>query len=734
MAARDRPSPRPVTRAPARPRRQPITSSTTRPALDWTLRAGYHTIGGGCVKANETKLIRIIEGTNQYLVPHFQRPYTWLKKDWETLWADLSELVPDVGAESTPSQHFIGSIVTAPAHSVPEGVTKYLLIDGQQRLTTLLILLTAIRDRARLAGDVRLADRIHEMYLTNRFQEGDERYKLLPTQGEEPTNSDRAAFRGIVDGTHDKASGTIVTAHRHFEQRLRESTAEYLNSLTNAILGKVLLVSISLESSDNPYAIFESLNAKGQPLSQADLIRNLFFMSIESSRHETIYRRKWIPMEQAVGRENMEEFFRHHLISDGTMVRQSDVYFELKRRLDARGRNTAERYLDEIVLAAGRYARLVDPGREPVLSIRESLHRLNRLRATVAYPFLLKLFEERDSGKLRDDEMLRVLAILENFIIRRYITGAIRAELNNLFSSLYRMILPFQDRIEGLREVLGSRSYPSDDEFTDHLQTRQLYAPGGEIRDRARFILERIEAHLSTKETVEFGDLTIEHIMPQTLNDWWRGQLGTDAEDLHAKNLHIIGNLTLTGFNSELSNLPFPSKTPHFSESSLALNREIAMQSQWGVAEISARSAKLAKLSLEVWPNFSPRGRSQRLYVRGTTPVSVEIIGQSFPVASWQDVLRTTLSTLVDLDEGLLTKISDSCGRHVSKSTSEMRHARPLLAGYSYESHLNAEQIYRLCLQVSQIAGLSSTHWSVRTAENGAETSDSDTGTPLPSE
>lgn len=187
------------------------------------------------VKASETKLIKIVEGTNQYLVPHFQRPYTWQRKDWETLWNDLIEV--DGGGDGPgPREHFIGAIVTAPAHSVPEGITKYLLIDGQQRLTTMLIVLAAMRERARAIGDTRLADKIHDLYLTNRHQEGRDQNKLLPTQGNDGLG-DRASFQAIVDAKPGNASSGIDRSFQYYRGKLRDFDGDRLQALSTAYSG-----------------------------------------------------------------------------------------------------------------------------------------------------------------------------------------------------------------------------------------------------------------------------------------------------------------------------------------------------------------------------------------------------------------------------------------------------------------------------------------------------------------
>ena len=240
--------------------------------------------------AGETKIQTIIDNQRQYVIPLFQRPYSWEATQWAALWHDLSELCED----EHPRNHFIGSIVTMPSKSVPEGVTKYILIDGQQRLTTLLILLALIRDKARNQPG-NLADKIDDLLLKNRHQEGSDVYKLLPTQ------ADRPAFSAVMDAVPLSKGVPLTNAYEFFERRLRLSPEVGLEKLYNVVRNHLLLVSIVLDKDDNPYLIFESLNAKGRPLTQADLIRNFFFMRIDSKLQEKVYAEHWKPMQDRLG-------------------------------------------------------------------------------------------------------------------------------------------------------------------------------------------------------------------------------------------------------------------------------------------------------------------------------------------------------------------------------------------------------------------------------------------------
>jgi uncharacterized protein with ParB-like and HNH nuclease domain len=263
------------------------------------------------MKASETKLQMIIEGTKQFVVPLFQRPYRWEQKHWEVLWDDLIDLCE----EDQPRNHFMGSIVTMPAESVPEGVTKYVLIDGQQRLTTILLVLALMRNiAASLPGT--LAKQIEDLLLLNRYQEGNEIYKLLPTQ------ADRHSFMDIMQGHVPTDDTQIGKACKYFTVKLHATPSLDLDKLRRVIVRHLLLVSIVLDPDDNPHLIFESLNAKGMPLTQADLIRNYFFMRIHTDQQESAYTKYWNPMQDRLGND-LTEFIRHYLMKEGAVVKRA---------------------------------------------------------------------------------------------------------------------------------------------------------------------------------------------------------------------------------------------------------------------------------------------------------------------------------------------------------------------------------------------------------------------------
>ncbi len=454
------------------------------------------------MQANETKFQAIIDSQRQYLIPLFQSPYSWEQTQWSALWRDLVELCED----ENPRNHFIGSIVTMPSKSVPEGITKYILIDGQQRLTTLLLLLAAIRDKARkLTGN--LADKIDDLLLKNRHQEGSDVYKLLPTQ------TDRAAFCAIVDAAVPPTGTLITAAYEFFEKKLRLNPEISFDKLHDVIRNSLVIVSIVLDKDDNPYLIFESLNAKGRPLTQADLIRNLFFMRMHVSIQEKVYSDHWKPMQDRLG-DSLTEFIRHYLMRDGKVVRQSDVYHTLKESVESRPHDQIVGYLKEVAESSNYYAKLLRPKEEECRKVAMRLDRLNRYEATTTYPFLLNVYRDYDCKRLSEPDFTTILDMLECFLIRRFICGVITSGLTKLFPSLYSQAQQAGSLVEGVRLGLKDKSFPRDQQFREAFVEAKVY--GGDRSPKTKIILERLELSFQHKESIDFDQLTIEHIMPRT--------------------------------------------------------------------------------------------------------------------------------------------------------------------------------------------------------------------------
>lgn len=546
------------------------------------------------MNASGVQLFRLLDGQQHYMVPLFQRPYTWDKDQWSTLWNDLLETMDTDG----DSRHFLGSVVTKSLPATAESVTPFLLIDGQQRLTTLTILLAALRDAVKESLP-KLAKRIHEHYLTNEYASGLMQYKILPTQ------LDRPDYFAVIDGTPGNQAGKIPSAYSYFRGQLDKPGSDGepldINRLSTIVINGLEIVSITLSETDNEYSIFESLNAKGTPLTQADLLRNYFFMRIPNDRHGKLYPEVWVPMQDRIN-DGLADFFRYEYMSDGEFVRKWDVYQDWKKRLDKQNDEAVAENLRTLSHRSHFYNRIISPETEPDPGIAEGFQRLNRWGAQSTYPFLQYVYRQYDNGEISSKGFVEILRMLESFLVRRSLTRVSPNTLNRLFIRLSQQLPDGLDLVEGTRAALSepSRRWPRDADFLESMLTYPLYTDTRPAQ--RRFILERLETSYSHKEHVALSTLTIEHVMPQKLSPEWLTALGDEAKEVHGRLLHVIGNLTLTGYNPELSNSPYERKRLLLQESNLEMNKEIAKEPQWTAREIEERSRRLAERALKIWP------------------------------------------------------------------------------------------------------------------------------------
>ncbi len=354
----------------------------------------------------------MLEGTKQYVIPLFQRPYSWEQREWSDLWDDIIEIY----AMANPREHFIGSIVTLPFEPTPAGVSKFTLIDGQQRMTTLLMLLSAIRDVSQrklashdadeeLKGHYKmLPEEINESYIFNKFAEDNDRYKLMPSE------LDRGSFESVMKGEESPTEGRVDRCKKWFVERLEEGGdgKDYdLKSLKTVTVTKLVLVSIELEKDENPYLIFETLNARGTPLTEADLVRNFLFMRMSTDRkkQEVAYRQKWLPMQQELTDAYLTPFFGHFMMKDYGFIRKNEVYFTMKGRYGTSSTEEVFQLLEMLALHAKFYRKLLDPNLEESGEVRDALIRLKGWEVTTAYPLLLKLYGFYSAGAIDSGEL-----------------------------------------------------------------------------------------------------------------------------------------------------------------------------------------------------------------------------------------------------------------------------------------------------------------------------------------
>lgn len=552
------------------------------------------------MEANPVRIVQYFDGEKQSIIPLFQRPYTWNRRNWQSLWDDIMAYYEDGLAGS----HFMGAVVSIPAKTVPVGVTKHLVIDGQQRLTTIAVMLCALRDSCDEKRSAQIQD-----HLVNRHYEHSADYlKLLPTQ------SDRAAYVSLINGVRTTSVNKhlMVDCYEYFKKALQGKGDDDQPIDTEKVLeivkSQLQVVMINLGETDDPYLIFESLNFKGEPLSQADLVRNYILMRFRYSlgdggEQERIYREIWHPMESRLGLA-FEDFLWHYAIKDGDNVKKPKVYSSLKSAFSSSKESSdVEARVGEMNKASINYVRFLNPEKETNHQIKKELALLHRLEATISYPILINLFSACDNSQFDEDALLKCLRHINSFIVRRTVCDEKRSALNKLFANIASRIpvgvVEMDEWIatELVKRVRSER-WPDDSEFRRAMLTNNLYGTKA-----ARIVLDGIEAYLAGKEVIDLNSskITIEHIMPQTLNSDWQNESMPD-DDAHKRYVDTLGNLTLTGFNSELGNMSFSEKRKMYSESGISMNREIAKYDRWSPVEIQSRSEALANNAIKLWP------------------------------------------------------------------------------------------------------------------------------------
>jgi hypothetical protein len=365
------------------------------------------------------------------------------------------------------------------------------------------------------------------------------------------------------------------------------------------------VVMINLGDDDDPYLIFESLNFKGEPLTQADLVRNYILMRFRHSmsaggEQERIYTKYWAPMEQRLG-QNITEFLRHYAMKAGDNVYQRGIYVATKALL--KGMLEPADVEDELVQMANFsviYASILDPSLEQTPAIRKRLANLKVLDVGTSYPLLLRLFDAQHSDKLNINDLEKCLGLIESFVVRRAVSVVPTNALNKLFLQWARQF-PEENYVDWLHTSMsagaGGRRFPDDAEFSKNFRNLAQYGRG-----YTRYILLRLEEAFGHKESVDLSNSTIEHIMPQTMTPEWEKEIGLQADTVHARFKDTFGNLSLTGYNTELGNLPFSEKKEKLANTHIELNRFVLEQERWDESAITRRANAMFTTAALLWP------------------------------------------------------------------------------------------------------------------------------------
>lgn len=560
------------------------------------------------MKATEARFLDFIRKSPQFVIPIYQRTYSWTERECRQLWDDIMR----TGSNDDVSAHFVGSIVY-----IEKGVyhvtsqSPLLVIDGQQRLTTMALLLAALAktldelpEENREPLDGFSPRKLCNYYLQNPEEKGERHYKLILSQ------TDRDSLIAVVAGKEWPKEHSVRVAGNYqlFEKWIGGQKGD-LATLCKGI-AKLVVVDIALSrDQDNPQLIFESMNSTGRELTQADLIRNFILMGLETSIQTRLYEHYWRPMELDFGQEaydtHFDSFMRHYLtVKTGDIPKLGAVYDAFK--VHARSPKVAEAGVESLVADIREYARYycaMALGAEEDHDLNLAFHDLRELKVDVAYPFLLELYNDYEDGFLSKHDFEEAVRLIEAYVFRRAICNIPTNSLNKTFATFTKVLKKdcYLESIQAHFLLLPSyRRFPNDEEFKRDLQVRDLY----NFRSRS-YWLRRLENY-GRKERVAVTEYTIEHILPQNenLSRAWREAMGSEWERIHETWLHTLGNLTLTGYNSEYSDHSFAEKrdmSGGFKESPLKLNQGLGQLEQWNEETIRARAQHLSKAAVKVW-------------------------------------------------------------------------------------------------------------------------------------
>lgn len=568
------------------------------------------------MQAGETTLNKLLNTSRQFIVPIFQRNYSWQKSQYEQLWFDILR----ASKFKEKQNHFIGSIVYIDMGTPAGRPQQLLLIDGQQRLTTISILLCAIKDYVQKFNlETKLINlaKIKNQFLYNSDEIDEDRYKLLLNV------QDKETYIKLIDNTIftvNKPATNIIKCYEFFYERIEDFIKQYgqIDEIYAGIF-KLSLVSISLDKdSDNPQMIFESMNSTGKDLSQTDLLRNYLLMDLTPEKQTRLYKTYWKPMEELFGEDiykndvnKFDYFIRDFLTlkSDtGHICKINNVYENFKRYyLD----NNCEKFavLKDLFTYAKYYA-CIDLLQENDDELKLYWQEFKKLDSHVVYPFLLKLYDDYSRQILIKEDFKKILQVVISYLWRRAICEIPTNSLSKTFATLYQAV----DKDDYVNSIIKAfvfkssyKGFSSDYEVREKLQTKDIY----HFRLR-KYLLEALENYYH-KEPIDLNtaNYTIEHIMPQNIehNLSWQQMLGENWQEVHSLYLHTLGNLTITGYNAEMSNKSFGEKVngeSGFKHSHLKLNESIVQCDVWNKKAIQRRTNILTDIILKIWkyPEF----------------------------------------------------------------------------------------------------------------------------------
>ena len=535
----------------------------------------------------------LLDGPRQYVVPYFQRAYSWRRRQWTTLFDDILELY-ELGSRGS---HFLGSMVLLAEHNEADPLPHTLVIDGQQRIVTLSLFLAAIRDVA-TTSDPAFADTLHSTYLVNPDQDS---VKVLTT------HTDRDAFATVIRSRKEPGASPIRDAYRTFKEAIQEQVDKGvdLDRLVHIVSSQLSFVAITLDAEDNPYRIFESLNAKGMPLTQGDLLRNYFFMRLPPPEHEHWYNTVWSPMQSRLG-ERFDDYMRDFLLKEGQPVRPDEVYQEWRKRLAPLDEDGIRDVLRDLAAWSLEYDQILHPQREADAEVRRRLQRLTAWSKTVPFqfnPLLLRLHADYRRGSLTAEQVTRCFLAVESLMVRRLFTSAPVRDDNQLLIELYDATKDAENRVEAFVEAMDKpqMGWPNDADFTDGIVRHPLYFASHP--DQRKAIAEALEDSYEHRAPVRYDQLDLQLITPLLPRSDWLAELGV-GEEQYWKSIGTLGNFTWVprGRAPDLGVAERKKELLRMTRYGLELAKDFAGVERWTAEAIEERSRRLAARAVTVWP------------------------------------------------------------------------------------------------------------------------------------
>lgn len=656
-----------------------------------------------------------------FRIPVYQRNYDWSEENCSRLLDDIKTII------DTGEKHFLGTIVFMSPRGGGFALKEYTIIDGQQRLTTLMLILKALADISS-SIDPSCTEEIIESYLHN--QHCDEKFKVKL----KPISSDNEQFLLLLKNHIDELNqeGHIFKNYTLCKERIMRwhKSGISLNSILEALTKLEIVEIVLIQGEDDPQIIFESINSTGLELSNADLIRN--FLLMNSPDQEELYENYWLPIErnlkQGEDYKNLNLFFTQYIIYKTRSPINSQKLYRAFVNFFKQNNYSNHTLLEELKYYSEIFKAFVYEDSSYTPSIRQVLRKLRFLKQTTSYPFLLQVFDDYEQNVINEEELLDVLNFLISYLLRRMICGVPSNSLRGLFIYLYGRVFKvpsnknkyYESINKFLFTVASKDAVPSNTEFFRNLQIANIYTNPV----LCKFLLMDIE-NGEGKEILSAENLTIEHVMPQTLNEYW----SYISEDKHQQFLHTLGNLTVTGYNSELSNKSFKEKKKIIQEFSKAvvLNSDIINKDKWNTSDIETRAQRLANIVMEHYPiasiqddtikfeNTYTLGVNDYKEVKGKKLVSFNFKGKVYSENTFISMLTKMINLLDHENPKILQKLADckfnfrpTSGNvkqrrpHISNEPKELTSSLEIIKGIFIETNLSSQSIMRFLKSLLQ--------------------------------